>query len=140
MNSAQFYRGKIDGIQKTFESPNLSKILPPDKLQELASYSEIGEYPRFFKDEKVLSKTVISPAKNIDGRRGGIVNHTVLYQWGQSFEKDSVRYIFPLETFISEILSGKRRFKMPPVPMLPVTDSDFGLIDLPSPIEWEVQF
>jgi hypothetical protein len=138
MNRAQFYRGKIDGIQKSFESPNLSKILPPDKLSELADYTEIGEYPRFFRDEKVLSRTVIVPAENTDGRRGGIINHTVLYQWDQHVEKDTVKYIFPLESFISEILSGKRRFKMPDPPTLPDTDSDFALIDLPPPIEWEV--
>lgn len=138
MNSAQFVRGKIGGIQKSFESPSLSKILPPDKLSELVDYTEIGEYPRFFKEEKVLSKTVITPAKNSDGRKGGIINYTVLYQWDQNVEKDNVKYIFPLESFISEILAGKRRFKMPPMPELPVTESDFALIDVPPPLEWEV--
>lgn len=32
MKSGQFYRGKINGIQKHFESPDIDKLLPTDKL------------------------------------------------------------------------------------------------------------
>jgi hypothetical protein len=139
MDGAQFIRGKISGIQKTFESPNLSKFLPVTKLAELADYSEIGEYPRFFKEEKVLSKTVVTAAQNTDGRKNGVVNHTVLYRWPQNVQQDYIKYQFPLESFVSEILASKRRFKMPQQPQLPQTDSDFALIDAPPPIEWEAQ-
>jgi len=136
MKSGQFYRGKIDGIQKHFESLDIDKILSSDKLCELADYTEIGEYPRFFKQEKVISKTVVSEAENTDGRKGGIINYTVLYRFDQKITHDTIQYVFDLETFISEILAGKRRFKMPPPPSLP--DSDTGLIALPPPLEWEV--
>jgi len=136
MKSGQFVTGKIDGIQKRFVSPNLDKILPTDKLCELLDNTDIGEYPRFFKQERTIVKTVITAAKNSDGRRGGIINHTVLYGYDAYVEHDGVKYIFDTDTFISEILSGKRQFKMPPMPQL--TDSDAGLIDLPPPIEWEV--
>jgi len=139
VKSGQFYRGKIDGIQKNFESPNLDKILPAEKLGELANYTEVGEYSRFFKQEKVLSKTVITEAENMDGRRGGITNHTIMYGFDQTVTKDTVHYVFPLEDFITEILSGQRRFKMPPTPSLPDIESDFALIDSPPPIEWEAK-
>lgn len=136
MKSGQFYRGKIDGVQKRFESPYLLNLLPSEKLGELADYTEIGEYPRFFKQERVLSKTVVEAAENTDGRRGGVTNHTVLYCYDAYVEHDDVKYIFDTDTFIAEILAGKRRFKMPEVPALP--DSDAGIIDLPPPPEWEV--
>jgi hypothetical protein len=135
LQTAQFIRGKIDGIQKSFESSNLGKILPQEKLSELADYTEIGEYPRFFKTEKVLTKTVVSAAENSDGRRGGIINHTVLYKWDQTLIHEDAPYIFDLDTFIAEILAGKRRFKMPNKPELPKGDS--GFIETP-PLEWEV--
>lgn len=137
MRSGQFYTGKIDGIQKRFESPNLNDILPAEKLAELTTYTEAGEYPRFFKAEKVISKTVITPAENSDGRRGGITNHTVLYRFDQTVTKDTIKYLFPLDDFILEILAGKRRFKMPPTPAYP-QNTDFAIIDAPPPIEWEV--
>ena len=138
MISAQFVIGKIDGIQKRFISANISSILPSEKLEELEAYLDIGEYPRFFKAEKVLTKTVVTSAENTDKRRGGIINHTVLYRFEQHVKLDSIKYVFPLDDFITEILAGKRRFKMPPQPTLP--DTDMGLIDPPSPIEWEAQF
>ena len=138
VKSGQFYRGKIDSIQKHFESQNLSSILPTDKLQDLASKTEIGEYPRFFKEEKVLTKTVVSPADNSDGRKGGIINHTVLYRFNQTVKQDTITYIFPLEDFINEIVAGKRRFKMPPKPELP--ESNAGIIDDPPEIEWEAEY
>ncbi len=137
MKSGQFYRGKIDGIQKHFESPDLDKILPSEKLCELADYSEIGNYPRYFRQERVLAKTVISPAENTDGRPGGIINHTVIYQIDRDTTHETFPYVFDEETFIEELRAGKRRFKMPPAPNLPETDSN--LIEPPSPLEWEVQ-
>jgi len=138
MKSGQFYRGKIDGIQKNYESPDLEQLLPTEKLGWLADYTEIGEYPRFFKQEKVMSKTVITAAENSDGRRGGIINHTVLYGFDHTVTKDTIKYVFPLEDFIAEILSGKRRFKMPPPPDLPNTNTAFAIIEPPPPIKWEV--
>jgi hypothetical protein len=133
MRAGQFYSGKIDGIQKYYQTPEILNILPKDKLAELREYTDPGEYPRFFKTEKVLTKTIIRPAENSDGRRGGITNHTVLYKFDQTIEKDTLQYIFPLEDFITEILAGKRRFKMPPLPELTET----GIIDYPPAIEWE---
>ncbi len=135
LKSGQFYRGKIDGIQKHFESPNIDKILPSEKLCILADTYEIGEYPHFFKQEIVLAKTVVAPAENTDGRTGGITNHTVLYQFDHSILHESVQYVFDVDAFILEIQAGKRRFKMPAVPDLP---GDSGLIDPPPQLEWEV--
>ncbi len=136
MRSGQFYRGKIDGIQKHFETPDIDKLLPQEKLCDLADYFEIGTYPRFFKQERVLAKTVVAPAENSDGRKGGITNHTVLYQFDQYTTHESAQYVFDVGTFILEIQAGKRRFKMPPIPEL--LDADSGMIDPPPPIEWEV--
>jgi len=139
MKSGQFYRGKIDGIQKHFESSDIDKILPAEKLRELADCREIGEHPRFFKQERVLAKTIVSPSENLDGRQGGVTNHTVLYQFDATVEHDTLQYIFDVETFIAEILAGDRRFKMPEVPKLPDADGvDFGIIGHPPPLEWEV--
>ena len=137
MKSGQFYRGKIGGIQKHFESPDLDKLLPSAKLCVLADYIEIGEYTHFFKQELVLSKTVITSAENSDGRDGGITNHTVLYQFDRVTTYESAQYVFDLEAFVLEIQEGKRRFIMPSAPELP--DSDSGSIEPPAPIEWEVQ-
>jgi hypothetical protein len=137
LKSGQFYRGKIDGIQKNFESPNIDQLLPAEKLCILADYTDIGEYPRFFKEERVLSKTVITEAENTDGRRGGITNHTVLYKWDRTVMHENASYVFDIDAFIEEILSGKRKFKMPPTPEYP-SGVDFAIISLPPPIEWEV--
>ena len=136
MKAAQFVKGKIDGIQKDFITANLYKVLPKDKIGALTNYTEIGEYSQFFKTEKVLTRTVVTEAENTDGRHGGVVNHTVLYQWNSTLTYEDAPYIFDLETFINEILAGKRRFKMPPQPTLPNTD--FAIIEEPPAIEWEV--
>lgn len=136
MKAAQFVKGKIDGIQKVYFSRELNYILPREKIAELSGYTDTGEYPRFFKAEKVLAKTVVTAADNSDGRRGGIVNHTVLYQFAQTVTQDTIEYQFPLDEFITEILAGKRRFKMPPFPSLP---EDNVCLDPPPPIEWEAQ-
>ncbi len=137
MKSGQFYRGKIDGIQKHYESQGIGELLPSEKLCDLADYYEIGEYPRFFKQERVLAKTIVTPAENTDGRAGGITNHTVLYQFDPFIIHEFVVYVFDVDTFILEIQAGKRKFKMPATPTLP--DGDSGLIDPPPPLEWEVQ-
>lgn len=139
MKAAQFVRGKIDGIQKRYETANLNDLLPQSKLNELKDYADVGEYPQFFKQKPSLIKTVVTAAPSTDGRRGGIINHTVIYQYDQTVTQDGIKYLFPLEDFITEVLSGKRRWKMPPLPELPATDSDFAIIDPPPPIEWEVQ-
>jgi hypothetical protein len=138
MRSGQFYRGKIDGVQKNFESPNLDKLLPADKLGELADYYEEGVYSRFFKKERVITRTVISPAENSDGRRGGVTNHTVLYQFDRTTTHDGLQYIFDTDEFIFELQMGNHKLKMPQPPTLPTTESDFALIDAPPPLEWEV--
>jgi hypothetical protein len=135
MKSGQFVKGKIDGIQKLFRSPNLTKVLSPEKLQELEDYTDIGEHPQFSKQGRALIKTVIIPAENSDGRRGGVINHTVIYSYDATVEYDGLKYIFDVDSFINEVLAGKRKFKMPQMPKLP--DTDTGLIDLPPPIEWE---
>lgn len=137
MQSGQFVRGKIDGIQRNYESPDLDQILPQEKLAELADYSEVGEYTRFFKKERVLTKTVVVKADNSDGRRGGVINHTVMYQWAKSFTHDTASYVFDVDKFIDEIIADKRKFKMPLMPNYPM-DKDFALIDAPPQIEWEV--
>jgi hypothetical protein len=139
MKTGQFYRGKIDGIQKHYESPGIEKLLPIEKLQALADIAEIGEHPQFFKQERALIKTVVEKAKDTDGRKGGITNHTVIYAYDPTVEHDGIKYIFDLDTFIADILAGKHRFKMPKPPVLPKTDTDFGVVDLPPPIEWETQ-
>ena len=138
MKLGQFYRGKIDGVQKNFESPNLDQLISTEKLRELADLDQIGEYPQFSKQARALIYTVIKPAENTDGRRGGITNHTVIYAWDRTVTHEGATYTFDLDKFISEVLAGKRRFKMPPVPEYP-TDKDFAIINPPPPIEWEVQ-
>lgn len=137
MKSGQFVRGKIDGIQKHFESTGTDRLLPAEKLNELKDYDIIGEpQQRFFQKERVLAKTIVTAAENSDGRRGGVVNHTVLYQFDKSVTHETIKYTFDTDTFISDLLQGKRKFKMPPMPQLP--DSDAGAIDAPPPIAWEV--
>lgn len=136
MKSAWLVKGKIDGIQRYFKSVDFNQMLPAEKRAEVEDITEVGEYPRFFKKELVLAKSVVTEADNSDGRRGGTVNFTVLYKWPKTLVQDDAPYIFDLESFISEILAGKRRFKMPSMPQLP--DTDMGVIDPPPPIEWEV--
>jgi hypothetical protein len=136
MIAGQFVKGKIDGIQKYFKTANLRDILPKNRQDELEKHIEVGEYPHFFKAEKIIAKTRIINAENTDGRRGGIINHTVVYRFDPTVTKDSINYIFPLDDFIKEYIDGKRSFKMPSMPTLP--DTDAGLIDAPPPIAWEV--
>ncbi len=134
MKSGQFYRGKMDGIQKHYESLDLDDILPSSKLCVLADYTQVGEYNHFFRIEHVLTKTVVSEAENMDGRLGGIINHTVLYKFDHSFTHETAKYTFNEDFFIMEIRDGKRKFKMPPPPILP---EEGILIDYPPAIEWE---
>ena len=136
MKSGQFYRGKIDGIQKHYESLDLDDILPASKLCVLADYTQEGEYFHFFRQEHVLTRTVVSEAKNEDGRLGGIINHTVLYKFDHTVTHETVRYTFNEDFFIMEVRDGKRKFKMPPAPTLPEEESI--LVDFPPQIEWEV--
>ena len=136
MRSGQFYRGKIGGVQKHYESPNLEQLLPSEKLAELASYDEVGFYPRFFRAENTIAQIQVEPAENTDGRRGGITVHVVLYRFDAGLTHESVPYVFDTEKFIKELQHGARRFKMPEVPDLP---EDSGYIDCPPQIEWEVQ-
>src|SRR4030043_53476 len=104
MKSGQFYHGKIGGIQKHFESPDLGKILPSDKLCELADYNEIGEHSRFFKAERVLAQTEITEAENSDGRRGGVVNRTVMHKFDYSCPRhETAQYSFDVDAFVAEI-------------------------------------
>ena len=133
MRSGQFYRGKIDGVQKHYESPNLEQLLPTEKLCDLADYFEEGDYSRFFTKERVIARIVVSPAENSDGRQGGTINHTVLYKFDHSIMHESVQYCFDTEQFIREIQQGKRKLKMPQPPEL--KDS----LDYPPPLEWEVE-
>jgi hypothetical protein len=135
MKSGQFVKGKIDGIQKTFKSPGIRELIPKDKMAELENCFEIGEYNQFFKQARALIKTVVTPAENTDGRKDGVINHTVIYSYDASVEHNGLKYIFDMETFVNEVLSGKRQLKMPPFPQLPNTD--YGTIDPPSPLEWE---
>lgn len=138
MKSGQFVKGKIGGVQKTFESPGIDKILPYEKLGELSDISDLGEHPQFFKQKVTLINSVVTPAKNSDGRPGGIINFTVFYQFDRTLTHETAPYIIDIDKLISEVLMGKRKWKMPPMPTLPDTDSDFALIDPPPPIEWEV--
>ena len=138
VKSGQFYGGKIDGIQKRFTSRNIDHLLPPDKLAELTDRTIEGEHTRFFKTDRVLAKTVVTPADNSDGRRGGVVNHTVLYQFDHKVTHEEAQYVFDVEAFVEEILAGKRKFKMPNTPSYP-EDKDMAYIDLPPPIMWEVK-
>lgn len=135
MKSGQFYRGKMDGIQKHYESPDLEDILPTDKLCILADYNQVGEHFHFFKEDRVLTRTQVTEAENTDGRLGGIINHTVLYKFDRSLTHESAKYIFDTETFIQEIRQGQRKFKMPDPPTLPEDESI--IIDAPQPIIWE---
>lgn len=137
MKSGQFYRGKIDGIQKRFESPNLDKIVPYEKLNELKDIDQIGVHPQFHRQSRALIITVVAPAVSLDGRRGGVTNHTVIYAYDAYKEHDDLKYPFPMDDFIAEVLAGKRRFKMPPTPEYP-QGVDFAIIEPPPPIEWEV--
>lgn len=137
MKSGQFYRGKIEGIQKHYESPDLDSILPEDKLCMLADYSQVGEHKHFFKQEHVLTRTVVSEADNEDGRLHGIINHTVLYKYDDTTTHENAQYIFDNKTFIQEIREGKRNVKMPPTPELPEGNSI--TLEPPPPIAWENQ-
>ena len=136
MKSGQFYLGKIDGIQKRFESPSLDKLLPTSKLQELADLAIIGEHAQFNRESRALIYTVIKPAENTDGRKGGITNHTVIYTWDKKYTYEDAAYVFDVDKFVTEFLEGKRRFKMPPTPQYP-PDKDFAIIDAPPAITWE---
>jgi hypothetical protein len=138
MKTGQFYRGKIDGIQKNFESPDIDKILPPSKLTELADLDTIGEYPQFNRQTLTLILSIVTAAENTDGRRGGIVNHTVFYSWDRTVTHEDAVYLFDVEKFVSEIQAGKRRFKMPPIPNYP-ENVDFAIIEPPPPITWEAK-
>lgn len=133
MKSAQFFKGKIDGYEQSFETLNLIEMLPLDKLSDLMDYSIIGKpKQRYFKAERVLALVEAYRVENGDASgRGGIQTRGVLYKFERTARLDDLDYLFPEEQFVNMLYAGKR-LKMPPMPQIKKP------LDPPPPLEWEV--
>lgn len=118
MQSAQFYKGMINGVETSYETPDLLQFIPRSKLNELWDRERIGTYHRVFWAERIVAKTVVTKSEPDNLGRVGIINHTVMYKFDPYAEKDGLRYLFDLETFQREANTGKFNFKMPPPPEL----------------------
>ena len=129
MRSGQFYKGMINGIEESYESPDLLQILPNEKLALLWDLDSPGIYNRVFKSERVIAKTVVSKAVPDDLGRDGVINHTVLYKFDLYTTLDGARYIFDTDQFVEEVMAGKYSFPMPPTPILKKP------LDYPPPME-----
>lgn len=129
MKSGQIVKGKIDGVQKRFQSADLPQITEI-RLSQLTDNSEIGTFYHFFKDERIMAGMTVTEAENLDGRRGGTVKHIVLYQHDRTITHENEQYLFDTEQYISKL---PRAFKMPVFPE--VLENP---LPLPAPLEWEV--
>ena len=118
MQSGQFYKGMINGVEETYESPDLLLILPSEKLSILWDRETLGIYRHIFLTERVVAQTVITKAEPDDLGRDGIVNYTVLYKFDAITEHDGLTYIFDYEQFAKDARAGKYNFQMPPAPEL----------------------
>jgi hypothetical protein len=118
MQSAQFIKGMIDGIEVCYESLDVLQVLPANKLSELWDLEKIGTYSRVYLSERVVAKTSISKAAPDNLGRDGIINHTVLYRFDSTIEHDGLNYVFPEDQFAKDARAGKFNFKMPPFPEL----------------------
>jgi len=133
MRSAQFVKGMIGGVEVTYESPGLMEILSPQKLAPMWDQQQIGTYRRAFSQDRYVAMTVVIKSEPDEFGRVGIINHTVIYQFDLSQEKDRVRYSFDAEDFRQKAQRGLFNFKMPPIPELKKP------LDAPQAPEWEVQ-
>jgi hypothetical protein len=118
MKSAQFIKGMIDGIEASYESPDLLQILPSEKLSILWDQERIGTHNRVFTEDRIVAKTVVTQSEPDEHGRLGIINHTVIYRFDASIEHDGVQYVFPTEQFTKDARAGKYNFKMPAKPEL----------------------
>jgi hypothetical protein len=133
MKSAQFFKGKIDGFEQSFETVNLIEMLPLDKLSDLMAYDIINKpCQRYFKADRVLALVEAYRVENGDvAGRSGIQTRGILYKFEKTVKCDGLDYLFPEDQFVSLLYAGKR-LKMP---LLPELKKPF---DAPPPIEWEV--
>lgn len=128
MKCGQIVKGKIDGIQKRFQSAELPQI-SEERLSLLTDQIGIGAFSRFFKDERVIARMITKEADNSDGRQGGLIRHIALYQYDRITEFEGEQYVFDADQFINKL---PRVFKMPPFP----EELKNPLPPLP-PLEWE---
>jgi hypothetical protein len=134
---AQFYKGKIEGYEQTFETSNILDLLPYDKLADLKDYDNIGKpYQRYFKAERVLALVEAYKVKSGDASgRDGLQVRGILYKFDKEVDHDGLKYPFPESQIIDMLTSGKR-VKMPPLPVPLVKPLPIDSIPL---LEWEVQ-
>jgi hypothetical protein len=119
VKAGQFYKGMINGVEDTYESPDILQILPSDKLAELWDMERPGTYSRVFLSDRVIAKTVVTKAVPDSYGRDGIVNHTVLYKLDKQTTICGATYNFDAEQFKADALAGKyKQLKMPAVPEL----------------------
>ena len=118
MKSGQFYKGMIEGVEETYESPDLLLLLPSEKLSILWDRETVGTYRHIFLTERVIAQTVIIKAEPDELGRDGIINHTVLYKFDATTQQDNITYIFDYEQFAKDARAGKYNFPMPPAPEL----------------------
>lgn len=118
MRRGQFYKGMINGIEATYETPDLFQILPANKLTQLWDREKIGVYRQIFLSERVITQTLIEKAEPDEHGRDGIVNHTVLYKFDGVHEHEGAIYNFDPDKFASDARLGKYNFTMPPTPEL----------------------
>jgi hypothetical protein len=118
MKSGQFYKGMINGVEESYESPDLFQVLPADKLNELWDLSHVGRYRRVFLNERVVAQSVVSEAEPDDMGRDGIINHTVLHRFDLYTTHEGAIYRFDIDKFAEEARAGKYDFPMPDKPQL----------------------
>ena len=118
MKSGQVVKGMINGDAVQYETPDISLVLPIDKLGLLIDRETIGFQRRIFKSERVIGQSVVTEAEPDEHGRKYIVNHTVIYKFEYNAERDGAPYKFDPDAFVEQALEGKFKFKMPPMPEL----------------------
>jgi hypothetical protein len=118
VKSGQFFKGMINGVEESYESPDLLQVLPNNRLSEVWDLDVVGIYSRVFLSERVIAQTVVERAVPDEHGRDGVTNHTVLYRFDAFMVHDGARYRFDEEQFVRDVKAGKYSFQMPPPPEL----------------------
>jgi hypothetical protein len=129
LKSGQIVKGKLDGVQKKYQSIDLPQITN-ERLAQLTDNSQIGTFYHYFKAERIVGGMIVTEAEDTDGRRGGTVKHIILHQYDHSKIHDGEQYLFDHEEFIAK---WPRQFKMPPFPTILENP-----LPPPPPLEWSV--
>jgi hypothetical protein len=102
VKSGQFVVGMLNGTIESYESKNISLLLPSDEMDKLWRLAETrgkGTYDYINYDERVIARSTITESNNDEVGRKGKINHTIIIRFDKSIMHEGNRYMFDTENF-----------------------------------------